>query len=330
MLIVRRLYFFEVFALANFGLIAVLGRNTVSIVGSPFFHWVTFTTGMLVPALAGIAVRVVISLVRRDPAYLRIIRSPAWIVDTLRMMVSGGLVVTTYGWIKLVVPVLHPRFFDLELWELDQRLFFGMAPTTFLVEVLDSGLFLWMIDRAYVLIFGLTAFVAFSYVLSEPSRRVRISFSNGNALLWIGGAWLYMLVPSVGPAYRFPEVWLAHAQSLDITQSVQRLLMRNFQNVILAGQGRPVSAPINIVFGVGAFPSLHVAFQAYVFFWLRRFWPAGELLFGFFVFVILIGSMITGWHYLVDGLAGIVMAYGCHRVFWRRGGLERFLERRKR
>jgi hypothetical protein len=39
--------------------------------------------------------------------------------------------------------------------------------------------------------------------------------------------------------------------------------------------------------------------------------------------------MITGWHYLIDGLAGIAMAVVCFTLFWRRGGLKRFLELRR-
>ena len=39
---------------------------------------------------------------------------------------------------------------------------------------------------------------------------------------------------------------------------------------------------------------------------------------GFLAFVILLGSMVTGWHYLVDGLAGAV-GLGGHRAGRRRG-----------
>ena len=326
----RRLYFFEVFALANLALIALLAFGTLPILGSPLVHTLNFSATFLVEALLGTAVRSVVAVARRDRTYFRIIRSPRWILDTIRMAVAGGIVVTAYGWIKLVVPILHPRSFDGELWTIDRILFFGMAPTTFFVELFDAGPFLRIVDLAYANIFFASAVVAFSYFLSEPSRRVRIAFANGNALLWLTGAWLYLLVPSVGPAYRFPEVWLEHAKSLELTQTMQRLLMRNFQNVLRAAQGQPVTDGVRIVLGIGAFPSLHVAFQTYVFLWMRRLWTAGEVLFGIFVFAIFLGSMITGWHYLVDGLAGFAMAWICFRIFWKRGRLERFVERRKR
>jgi len=123
-----------------------------------------------------------------------------------------------------------------------------------------------------------------------------------------------MLLPSLGPALRFPDVWFAHAETLRITQGLQAVLMRNYQNVLRAWNGETITEPIRIVFGIGAFPSLHVAFQAYVFFWARRVWRGGQVVFGIFAFVIFLGSMITGWHYLIDSLAGLLMAYLAYRA----------------
>ena len=135
---------------------------------------------------------------------------------------------------------------------------------------------------------------------------------NSNVLLWLAGAWLYVAVPSLGPAYRFPDVWVPLAAMLDRTQTLQRLLMANYQNVLAFARG--VNRPVSILFGIAAFPSLHVAFQALLFVWMRRVWRAGEVIFGVFVVVILIGSLVTGWHYLVDGIAGIALAWLCYCV----------------
>jgi len=37
-------------------------------------------------------------------------------------------------------------------------------------------------------------------------------------------------------------------------------------------------------------------------------------LFGVFVVKIFLGSIITGWHYLIGGLAGIPLAWGCYAL----------------
>ncbi|HEV3486934.1 MAG TPA: phosphatase PAP2 family protein [Vicinamibacterales bacterium] len=320
----RRVYFFEVFALANLGVLYLIARHTLPIVGIPWRWIVIFALGMVPQALAGIAARSLVALIRRDFTYFHIIRSGAWIADTLRLMLFTGVMVFTYGWLKLVVPLLHPRLFDQELWDLDQLLFFGIAPSQFFADVFHHGV-LRAVDWSYANIFYASAFVAFAYFLSEPSRRVRVAFANGNAAMWIIGAWLYLLLPSLGPAYRFPDIWFAHEEALKRTQALQAVLMRNYQNVLRVVSGQSPTDVIRIYFGIGAFPSLHVAFQMYVFLWMRRLWTSGEVLFAIFVLAIFLGSMITGWHYLIDGIAGILLAWGCYAATWRASRMSRWL-----
>lgn len=321
------LFFFEILALATLGILLLFFRGSLPIVGSPDGHMLTLTAALGVQALAGIAVRAVVSLVRRDRSYLRRIATAQWLADTARIVLFSALLVFDYGWIKLVVPVYHPTLFDEALWEFDRILGFGLSPSELALNLFHAPMVLRAVDWSYANIFYASTVIAFGWFASEPSRRVRIAFANGNALLWVLGAWLYLLIPSLGPAYRFPDIWLVHAESLRITQGLQAVLMRNYNNVLRAAAGEP-HGPISIVFGIAAFPSLHVAFQTYVFLWMRRLWSAGEVLFGVFALTIFLGSMITGWHYLVDGLAGVAMAWLCHSVFWRRAGLSRWLERR--
>jgi hypothetical protein len=311
---VKRPYFFEVFAVANLLVVAAIAYASLPIVGSPLWHLLVFSFGIAMQATAGVVVRLLIALVRRDRAYLQVIRTRVWIVDTVRLVIGGAVVVLVYGWVKLVVPIYHPRLFDAELWELDRILLLGVAPTTFLLDVFRVPWFLRVVDWSYANIFFVSASIAFAWVLSHPDRRIRIAFANGNALLWISAGWLYLLVPSLGPALRFPDVWFAHSEALPRTQWLQAMLMRNYQNVIRAAHGANVTMPIRMIFGIGAFPSMHVAFQCYVFFWTRRVWRAGQVLFGIFAFAIFLGSMITGWHYLIDSLFGLGMAYLAYRI----------------
>lgn len=319
----RRPWFIEIFAVANLVAIALIARGTT--LAAPSAIWlVSFLGTFALQALAGIAIRALAGLARGDRAYLRIIRTRGWIVDTLRLVVMSALVVYVYGWIKLFIPILHPRLFDAELWDLDRMLFFGMAPTVFFLDVFGNPAFLRAIDWSYAWIFIASTFVASAFFLSHPSRRVRVAFANGNGLLWIAGAWLYVALPSLGPAYRFPDIWFAYEGVLRRTQWLQALLMRNYQDILRAGRGEP-HGPISIVLGIAGFPSLHVAFQFFVFFWMRRLWTSGEVLFGIFAAAIFLGSMITGWHYLIDALAGVVLALACYAVFWRSARMSRWL-----
>src|SRR5258708_25854719 len=73
--------------------------------------------------LAGIAIRYVVARRRgRARAYLRIIRSPRWITDSVRLIVFCGLLGFTYGCVQLLIPLGHPPLLDQDLRNLHARL----------------------------------------------------------------------------------------------------------------------------------------------------------------------------------------------------------------
>ncbi|HEX9161864.1 MAG TPA: phosphatase PAP2 family protein [Thermoanaerobaculia bacterium] len=308
----RRPYSYEIVTLVNFAVIASLtNRLVVTSLPATFASFIPQLAGF---ALIGVVVRAAVAWRRGElPAYVRVIRSSGWLTDTLRLILFGALMVHTYFWIKLVVPILHPQLYDQELWNVDQRLFFGISPSVFLLNVFSQPTVMQVIDWSYARIFFASMSLAFTFFLSSPSRRLRAGFSNGNTLLWLAGAWLYMFVPSLGPAFRFPDVWLPFAYGLGMTQHFQALLVRNYNAVVRLPHGGSVEN-VQLMFGIAAFPSLHVGFQTFVFLWMRRLWVYGEIVFGVFAFVILIGSVVTGWHYLIDGFAGILLAFVSYRA----------------
>lgn len=328
MAVLKRVYYFEALAVANLAALLFLIPESLPIVGSPLVHLATLSISLGIQTVAGVALRSAVALFRRDRAWFRIIASPGWLLDTARIVFFCAVGIFDYGWMKLVIPLYRPVLFDEQLWQLDRILFFGLSPSEFLLTLFHGPAVLRAVDWSYSNIFYVSTFIAFAYFSSEPSRRVRVAFTNGNTLLWLAAAWFYLTVPSLGPAFRFPDIWLAHSDALRMTQGLQALLMRNYRYVIGAAGGE-VAGPIQIMFGVAAFPSMHVAFQTYTFLWMRRLWTSGEVVFGIFVLIIFLGSMITGWHYLIDAVTGVAMAVGGHRLFWRRARVSRYLALRR-
>jgi hypothetical protein len=308
----ERPYFFELFAAANLVIIQVLLWPIAGPALLPHLMWTT-TAAILLQIAVGVAVRALVAWRRGQlPGYLGVVRSAAWITDTLRIAFFTALSVQAYAWIKLAIPLLNSRLFDQELWDLDAMMFAGHSPTEFVLTLFSAHAVLRLIDWTYANAFAATLLVASAYFGSSASRRLRIAFVDSNVSLWLIGAWLYVALPSLGPAYRFPEVWLPLAAMLDRTQTLQRLLMTNYQAVLELARGFPRT--INVMYAVAAFPSLHVAFQTLVFLWMRRVWRWGGIVFGVSVLTILIGSMVTGWHYLVDGIAGVLIALLCYTL----------------
>jgi len=182
-----RPYSYEIVTLVNLAVIAWL-------TGSIIITSLPATLASFIPtlggyALIGVVVRALIAWRRRElPAYLRIVRSAGWLSDTVRLVLFGSLMVHTYFWIKLVVPLLHPRLYDQELWSLDQKMFLGLSPNILFLNVFSKGVVLQLIDWSYARIFFVSMSVAFIYFLSSPSRRLRAAFSTGTTLLWLARA----------------------------------------------------------------------------------------------------------------------------------------------
>lgn len=315
-----RPYLFEVLVVANLAVVAALAPGEV-LRSLPDGLMSVFPLSIAC-AVAGALIRLAVAArQRRVRRLLTVFRSRRWLVESVRLQFGLALLTHAYGWIKLLVPIMHPRLFDRELWQIDRALFGGVSPTVFLLTLFSNSRFLRFIDISYANIFLFSLMAASSYFLSVPDSRRRVAYMTSNAMLWLAGAWLYVLVPSLGPAYRFPDVWLDYAGQLTTTQHIQALLMRNYQNVIRLADGVPGS--VKVVYGIAAFPSLHVAFQVFAALWMRREWKYGEVVFGICSFFILLGSMITGWHYLVDGVAGIALAFAAYAAAVRIYGLGR-------
>jgi hypothetical protein len=312
-----RPYFFEIFTLANFALLLfIVWRMTTMPIRTLGVIAPSVAGMFLLQALVGVAIRIGFAARKGNAReLLAVYRTRGWIADTLRLAVFTGLWTHTYGWIKLLIPLLHPRLFDQQLWNLDRAIFFGYSPNVFLLTVFSAPPVLRTIDWTYANVFFASLNIAAIYFASAPQRQQRVAFMNSNVLLWLIGVWLYVAVPSLGPAYRFPEVWLPLTMLLDRTQTFQRLLMSNYNAVML--QLRGVPRPFNILFGIAAFPSLHVGFQTLAFLWMRRLTRWGGIVFGIFAVFIFIGSIVTGWHYLIDGVAGAVLAYACYAAAQR-------------
>jgi hypothetical protein len=274
--------------------------------------FVSLVAAFLVQVLVGMGLRV--GLAYRGGTMhdlLAIYRSGSWIVDTVRLIVFSALCGYAYCWIKLAVPILHRSLYDQQLWNIDRAIGFGYAPTVFIVTLFSSARLAHFIDETYATVLVPAFSVIPAMFLSMPERRLRMAFMNSNTLLWLVGAWLYVAIPALGPAYSFPDIWMPLAPVLPKTQVLQRLLMANYRAAITAN-----SQPINLFFGVAAFPSLHVGFQVLTYLWMRRLTRWGTLFAVLAVFTF-IGSIITGWHYVVDGIAGALLAWAVYAAAQR-------------
>jgi hypothetical protein len=316
---------FELFAAVNLIVIIVALRHITNAPLQTLPRLLpSLVAGFLGQVLVGAGIRAALAWRRGNlRQLLHVFCSASWLIDTLRMAIFSALTVHAYGWIKLAVPLLHHQLFDRQVSDLGRAIFFGYSPGAFIAALFSSPLIMRAIDWAYANLFILTLNVSVVCFVSSPSRRLRVAFMDANTTMWLIGAWVYLAVPTLGPAYVYPESFLPLAPLLPHTQVLQRMLMSNYQAVL--GYLHGARQPVNIFLGIGAFPSLHVAFQALVWLWMRRLWRWAGFLFGLIAITIFLGSVITGWHYFMDGVAGFVLAWACFRASLRWHRVERFL-----
>lgn len=212
-----------------------------------------------------------------------------------------GLVVSLTLTIKLWEPLIRTASYDRAYEAIDRTCFFWMNP---LIAWRARELqFSWIDHLYFVLFFGmfLVSFVTHNLRGRAEFRRVLLA-----SLLVQGfGGILYYAAPAVGP-------FLYHASANDWIGGMQQTLqiVRHYE---LAGgaQWLKANGGSYLADGLAAMPSLHAA-ASFVFLyyaWRRVRW-LGYVYTPAFVWI-LFGAMASRWHYGIDLIAGVALAYLC-------------------
>jgi hypothetical protein len=243
-------------------------------------------------------------------AYFAILRNREWWALTFRIWLGIVISLHLYMWLKLYVPFLNRNLLDASIWEFEQTLFGGVSPNIFLLELFKYPWALRGIDWAYPNLFQVGIIACLMFIPALPSRSLRLKCTTSYSLLWTSGGWLHVLLPAMGPCYWFPSAWKPFAEWLPLSLYMQAELLKNYQGLALSGHGAGIQ--LHTTFGVAAVPSMHNASQALLAMWAWRLnrWVGWGVWMTFAV--IFLGSVITGWHYVVDALSGTALAAACY------------------
>jgi hypothetical protein len=239
--------------------------------------------------------------------YLRALARPAWLLLWLRAWVAAMLFVYAYCWLKISVPLVRADLYDQALWKLDRLLHLGLSPNVFAIELVAGTPLARLLDSWYAL-WVPTMPIATAYFFAAARADRLKNFALAFVLLWTVGAWGYLALPALGPCYASPDVLDPIRHEIPSALAVQRALWANYLQMVRGRSGLLES--FQPEFGVAAMPSLHVGAHALVFFWARRRERWLALPAGLATGLTFFGSLTTGWHYAVDGYAGIALAFG--------------------
>jgi hypothetical protein len=221
-----------------------------------------------------------------------------------RLCHYGGIQLT-YFFMRGFLPIVNPGSLDVELHDLGIRLF-GVEPALAMERWVSPGTTEWFAFFYYGYFFVLGLHVIPILFLSRNAR-VLSEFALGLLLVLAVGQSFYLIVPGYGPANGVPELF--HRQ---LPAGVWWNLVG--QIVESAGAQKDI------------FPSIHTAAPTFILLFsfhnraylpYRFSWP----LVAFFVFNIIVATMFLRWHWLVDIVAGLILALlaflgGVHGTRW--------------
>jgi membrane-associated phospholipid phosphatase len=232
----------------------------------------------------------------------------AW--DLARVLVLLKLVLTVYGNLKQAIPRMHPELFDEELLRADVAAHLGLNPMRATADLLARLGLVRAFDTLYVVWYAIKIPMLVVFVLVED-RALRAAFFGAYFSLWILGGLLAVLWPSLGPIYVHPE-WFAGLDK-PVASELQHQLWVHYQ----ASLADPEHYRALIYEGIAAFPSLHVGIAALFALFLGRLHRWAGISMWIYTAIVQIGSVVLGWHYAIDGYAGILLAVALWALFTR-------------
>lgn len=221
-----------------------------------------------------------------------------WAAPIAYRVATYGTVQMSYFLFASFLPFVSPHSLDHQLYDLDLSLF-GVEPAMFFDRFVSPVTTEWFAFFYYSYFFVLALHVLPILFLSKNAQLLT-EFALGMLIIFCVGHTFYMLVPGYGPYRAMPEAF-AHPLS----------------------PGTWWNATSDLVARSGAhkdiFPSLHTA--APLFILLMSFHRRRELPFkytwpivAFFAANIIIATMFLRWHYVIDVLAGMLLATIAHVI----------------
>jgi len=282
--------------------------RTVDYIADATFHrWPSVLLLGAALQLAGCLV-----LWRSPLAWLRGFAAPGSLLAFARAWLGLMVMTYTYLWLKISVPLVNRALWDAELWTLDRWLHLGVSPSLLAVELFAGTRWAPWLDFWYSL-WLTTIFATQAYLFFDPDRRKRLNFAFACALLWLAAAWIYVALPAVGPCYFVRDVFDPVRDAMPGAAALQDKLWRNYLQMI-AGRDGGQLIEFKPFFAVAALPSVHVGAHFLFTLWARRHAPRLWPLFAVATALTFVGSLVTGWHYAVDGYLGMALAWGAARL----------------
>lgn len=297
---------------------AIHGGNLVTIL-RVVWHQVYIMVQFAVPIMAAVLLIRSYILVGRDGAVShaattlrRLFFSWTVIFKALPVLAFAAFL-AGFVHFKMRIPDLGGYRWDDQLYALDKLIFGGVSGWEFFAPVYNWPALVASFDFFYSLwIPGIFVFWCWMAYNSRLSLQFRQQYLVSTVLTWIlGGNLLATLFGSVGPSFYGaiyvgqPDLFTGLQDKLSAVNASYPLLTFHVREQLLNAYFHPGT---NVVGGISAMPSMHNAQAAIFVFTAMRINKWLTTAMAIFGTIIVSGSIILGWHYASDSLAGLLIA----------------------
>ncbi len=216
-------------------------------------------------------------------------------------LISFYLTYLAYRNLKSVVPLLRPEQFDGQLADLDRSLFLGQDPAALMHALMGTGFAAHVMSAGYMLFFAFIPVTLAGALVFSRDLRAGLFYTTAQSINWLLGAGSYFLLPSVGPIYADPAAF-ADLPVTGVGRLQELLLDQRLQFLWDPAGGTAQS--------IAAFSSLHVSifFTGVLAVHLLRLNRRVKIAAWLLLAVTLSSTVYLGWHYVVDDIAGLLLA----------------------
>ena len=211
--------------------------------------------------------------------------------------------------LKPAIPAINPFAWDQSFMQLDRWLHFGVDPWVILQPLLGYDYVTFAVNMAYNFWFVALFSAWFWFGFQRQAGELRTRFFLSYMLAWwIGGGLLAVMFSSAGPVYYdelglSPNPYQGLFTYLNAADTRIPLWFLDTQQMLWDGYIGKIPA-----LGISAMPSMHNASAVLFALAFRQVSKGLGWFFTGYAVVILVGSVHLGWHYAIDGYAGVLIA----------------------
>jgi hypothetical protein len=242
---------------------------------------------------------------RSFPGAVRAVLQDRWSRRRLGVVLAGLLsfyaTYIAYRNLKSFLPFVVEQNGDAPLLDFERSLFGGTDPATLLHGLLGTGAAAHLLSSVYLFYLAFIPISLGAALILASNPVPGMWWVTALGLNWILGTASYYLVPSLGPVFADPGLFVTLPET-----GVSAL-----QSALVTHRAEVLADPFATgeVQSIAAFASLHVSVvfsAAMIAQLLGLHWVLRRALWLFLV-VTLAATIYFGWHYLLDDVAGLVI-----------------------